>query len=213
MPDPITFAAAHARTAVGNPDAPAIVLPDQQLGHDQIRRLGLAFAARMQAAGVGPGSRVQLRTPDPVLVLAVLLGASWIGSEVFPFAGDNARPASLPLSHVFYDPRVKAEPVPGAIVIDESWSPASAPAFDTSSPVDTDRPWLWVHTSGTTGLPKFLSLSQRMVIARSQAVADEFRPQSRHVLLAQCYSRPFLARSAAADGFGRAPGNDLGRGA
>ena len=74
MPDPITFAAAHARTAVGNPDAPAIVLPDQQLGHDQIRRLGLAFAARMQAAGVGPGSRVQLRTPDPVLVLAVLLG-------------------------------------------------------------------------------------------------------------------------------------------
>jgi acyl-coenzyme A synthetase/AMP-(fatty) acid ligase len=198
MSDPITFAAAHARTAIGNPDAPAIVFPDQQLGHDQIRRLGLAFAARMQAAGVGPGSRVQLRTPDPVLVLAVLLGASWTGSEVFPFAGDNARPASLPLSHVFYDPRVKAEPVPGAIVIDESWSPASAPAFDTSTPVDTDLPWLWVHTSGTTGLPKFLSLSQRMVIARSLAVADEFRPQSRHVLLAQCYSRPFLARAAAA---------------
>ena len=63
MPDPITFAAAHALTAVDNPNAPAIVFPDQTLGHDQIRRLGLAFAARMQAAGVGPGSRVQLPHP------------------------------------------------------------------------------------------------------------------------------------------------------
>lgn len=35
-----------------------------------------------------------------------------------------------------------------------------------------------------------------MVIQRSQAVAYEFRPRSRHVLLAHCYSRPFLARAA-----------------
>lgn len=192
------FAAAHAKRALTDPDSPAIVFPDQALSHDQIRRLGLAFAAKMRAAGIGPGSRVQLRTPDPVLVLAVLLGSAWVGAEFFPFAGDNATPAALAITHYVYDPKVKAAPVPGALALDETWSPAVAPAFDSAVTGDGEQPWLWVHTSGTTGLPKFLWLSQRMVIQRSQAVADEFRPGSRHVLLAHCYSRPFLARAAAA---------------
>ncbi len=197
MPDPIRFAAVHAETAKADPEALAMVFPDQRFSHDQIRRLGLAFAAKMHAAGIGPGSRVQLRTPDPVLVLAVLLGTSWVGAEFFPFSGDNA-PDALAVTHYLYDPKLKAAPVPGAIALDDGWSPANAPDFDTSSPVDADLPWLWVHTSGTTGLPKFLSLSQSVVVRRSQAVADDFRARSRHVLLAHCYSRPFLARAAAA---------------
>lgn len=198
MADHSRLATAHAGAALADPEAPAVVFPDQTYSHDQVRRLGLAFAAKMQAAGIGPGSRVQLRTPEPMLVLAVLLGASWVGAEFFPFAGDNATPDALKISHYLYDPRVKAAPAPESIALDETWSPAFAPAFDESRAVDSDLPWLWVHTSGTTGLPKFLTLTQRMVVGRSQAVADEFRPRSRHVLLAHCYSRPFLARAAAA---------------
>lgn len=198
MADHALLAAAHAGAALADPTALAVVFPDQTFNHDQIRRLGLAFAARMQTAGIGPGSRVQLRTPEPMLVLSVLLATSWVGAEFFPFAGDNATPDALTVTHYLYDPRVKAAPVPDAIALDETWSPAFAPEFDASRAVDADLPWLWVHTSGTTGLPKFLALSQRMVVGRSRAVADEFRPGSRHVLLAHCYSRPFLARAAAA---------------
>lgn len=198
MPKTITFAAAHADRAQANPSAPAVVFPDQTLTHDNLCRLGLAFAARMREAGIGPGSRVQLRTPEPLLVLAVLLGSSWIGAEFFPFAGENSTPPGLEPTHYLYDPKVKAAPAPGAIAIDEGWSPATAPVFETATPPDPDVAWLWVHTSGTTGLPKFLALSQRMVVGRSLAVSDEFRPGSRHVLLAHCYARPFLARAAAA---------------
>lgn len=198
MSDPVHFAAAHATTALADPDAPALIFPEQTLSHDNMRRLGLAFAARMHAAGIGPGSRVQLRTPDPLLMLAVLLGCAWVGAEVFPFAGENSTPPALEPTHTLYDPRLRDAPAPDAIALDETWSPAQAPDFDTSHPPDTDAAWLWVHTSGTTGLPKFLALSQRMVTLRSRAVADEFRPRSRHVLLAHCYSRPFLARAAAA---------------
>lgn len=81
MPALSNLAAAHAKRALADPDAPALVFPDQTLGHDLIRRPGLAFAARMRAAGIGPGSRVQLRTPDPVLVLAVLPGSAWVGAS------------------------------------------------------------------------------------------------------------------------------------
>ena len=194
------FAAAHAVVANDLPQADAVVFPDQTLTHNQIMRLGLAFATRMRMAGVGASSRVQLRTPEPVLVLAVMLGTSWIGAEFLPFAGDGATPPALEPTHVLFDPRVRSAPVSGsiAIAIDESWSPAATPDFDQTALPDIEAPWLWVHTSGTTGLPKFLSLSQRMVTQRSQAVGDDFRAGSRHVLLAHCYSRPFLARAGAA---------------
>jgi hypothetical protein len=45
------FAAAHAERALTDPDAPAIAFRDRTLCHDQIRRPGLAFAAKMRAAG------------------------------------------------------------------------------------------------------------------------------------------------------------------
>lgn len=198
MSDPVHFALAHAAAALADPDAPALVFPDQTLSHDNIRRLGLAFAWRMQKAGIGPGSRVQLRTPDPVLVLAVLLGSAWVGAEFFPFAGEHSTPPALQPTHVLFDPQVRDAPVPDAIALDTDWSPAHTPDFTATGMADPQAPWLWVHTSGTTGLPKFLSLSQQMVTLRSRAVADEFRRGGRYVLLAHCYSRPFLARAAAA---------------
>lgn len=198
MSDQAHFALAHAKAAMTDPDAPAMVFPDQTLTHDNIRRLGLAFAWRMRNAGIGPGSRVQLRTPDPMLVLAVLLGSAWVGAEFFPFAGEDSTPPALQPTHILFDPMVRGAPVPDAITIDTDWSPARTPEFDTTELPDAEAPWLWVHTSGTTGLPKFLSLSQRMVTLRSYAVADEFRRGGRYVLLAHCYSRPFLARAAAA---------------
>lgn len=194
------FAAAHAALADTHPDAPALEFPDQTLTHDQVRRLGLAFAERMRAAGIAPGKdqRVQLRTPDPTLVLAVLLATSWLGVDCVPFPGEGGTPAPLVPTHYLYDPRLRDAPAPGAIAIDADWSPALTPAFSAPGAPDPEAPWLWVHTTGTTGLPKFLSLSQRMVTGRSLAVGDEFRLGSRHVLLAHCYSRPFLARAAAA---------------
>ncbi|RYG93102.1 long-chain fatty acid--CoA ligase [Loktanella sp. IMCC34160] len=193
-------AAVHAEAAKTHPDQPALVFPDQVLTHDQLRRLGLSFASRMQAAGVGVGSRVQLRTPEPTLVLAVLLATSWLGAQFVPFAGEGNTPVALSPTHYLYDPNAKEAPSPDAIAIDPDWSPARTDPFDVSTSPSgaADADWLWVHTSGTTGIPKYLALSQSMVVARSLAVGDEFSLGSKHVLLAHVYSRPFLARAIAA---------------
>lgn len=198
MPVSQSFALAHTASAQAAPNAPALVFPDQTLSHLQLCRLGQAFAQRMRQAGVERGTRVQLKTPDPTLLLAVLLGTSWLGAQFVPFSGEGSTPDAIKPSHVLFDPRQREAPNEGAVVIDTEWSPACTPEFDASLAPNCDAPWLWVHTTGTTGNPKFLSLSQEMVVARSLAVSDEFRSDSRHVLLAHCYSRPFLARAAAA---------------
>ena len=51
------FAEAHADVANRHPELAALVLPDQILTHDQLRRLGLSFANRMQAAVSQLGAR------------------------------------------------------------------------------------------------------------------------------------------------------------
>jgi acyl-CoA synthetase (AMP-forming)/AMP-acid ligase II len=183
-----------------DPDLPALVFPDQTLTHGQLSRLGESFAVRMRERGVTSNSRVTLRTPDAVLTLSVILGCGWLGAAFVPFAGDGNIPVALTPTHTLFDPAVREAPTPDAIVIDQSWSPALTPPLAPDSiPADSaELDWIWVHTSGTTGLPKFLALSQSMVIGRSLAVNDEFRRGSRHVLLAHVYSRPFLARAAAA---------------
>ena len=64
---------------------------------------------------------------------------------------------------------------------------------------DADDPWWVVHTSGTTGKPKYLNISQRAVYGRSMAVQADFKPlHTRVCSLFPCNTRPFIARANAA---------------
>ncbi len=165
MPNPIAFAAAYAERAPANPSVPAVVFPDQTLTHDNLRRLGLAFAARMREAGIG---RVRVCN-------CARWSRFWSLPSFWapPGSGPNSSPSretTRPRPHssrriTFTTPRPR--PLrPPAHAIDEARSPATSPAFDTTNSPDPDAAWLWVHTSGATGLPKLLALSQMIVVGR-----------------------------------------------
>ncbi len=198
MTTPTLIAPAHALIASAAPDAPALVFPDQTLSHGQVSRLGQAFARRMTEAGIGPGSQIYLDCIEPTVILATVLGASWVGAQLLPYGDADRLTGTLKVTHQLGVAHPDLPPKDGVILIDQSWSPASTGAWDAQTLPDPDAPFLCVHTSGTTGTPKYLCLSQAQVLARSRAVSDEFQAGSRHALLFAAYSRPFLARALAA---------------
>lgn len=195
-PDQTHLAAAQAETAAKHPGRPALRFPDRTFTHDQIRRLGAAFATRMLTSGIGPGALLWVASRDAAVVVAAMLGAARIGAAVIQIGEGVEPPAELTVTHTLV-PQGETAKVRGLVVtVNADWSPA-ATAETGAQAIDPDVAWLHVHTSGTTGLPKFVALSQRMVVERSRAVADDFPPGGSSVLLYPVGSRPWLARAFA----------------
>lgn len=186
---------AHIHAATAAPDTAALVFRDQTLSHGQMARLGQAFAQRMAQAGIGRDAQIVLDCLDPAVILATMLGAAWLGARMLPY-GLTDTPDAPQISHRLHI--AQHIPQDGSILIDQSWSPALTPVWQGLPTPDPDAPFLCVQTSGTTGIPKSLWLTQAQIVARSRAVSDEFQPGSRHVLLFPAHSRPFLARAFAA---------------
>lgn len=190
------LAAAQAETAATMEAAPALRFPDRTFTHGQVRRLGAAFATRMAACGIGPGALVSVASHDDTVVLAALLGAARLGAAVIQIGKGAEPPSELTVTHTLYaeGEDVTARGLP--VVVEPAWSPALNPETEIADS-DPEAPWLYVHTSGTTGMPKFVALSQRMVVERSRAVADDFPRGGKAVLLYPAGTRPWMARAFA----------------
>jgi acyl-CoA synthetase (AMP-forming)/AMP-acid ligase II len=204
MPDPLCNPATALRAlAARAPDRPAILYPDTVFTYAALLALAEAFALRLSALGAGPGATVHLDSRDTALIAPTLLATALTGARFLQNVGATDQPGLPPVTHALRGP----DGGPGsqaALQIGPDWSPAVlraeglawSPDQDVQAP---DAPWLIVYTSGTTGLPKFVALTQRMVAGRSAAVADEFRPgETRYAALFPADSRPFLARLLAA---------------
>lgn len=195
-PTEIRLAAVQAETAAAYGDRPALCFPDRAFTHEQVRRLGAAFATRMAANGIGPASVVNVATQEASVAVAALLGAARLGACVIQI-GEGARPPEeLSVTHTLLAEGETAMIRGRSVIVEANWSPAENAETGISA-ADPDAPWLYVHTSGTTGLPKFVALSQRMVVDRSRAVSDDFPTDGRAVLLYPVGSRPWLARTFA----------------
>jgi len=185
------------------PDAPAVLFPETAFGFAQFWQLTEAFALRMRREGVGQGSGVALDSGQPEIVLALMLATAALGARFVQNAGDMDLSDVVEIAHRFHTPDQTA-PAPGSVAIDGGWSPAEmrgAPEAETplQGYADADAPWIYAHSSGTTGYPKFMAFSQRMIADRSRAVADRF--VAGRTCLASLFpatSRPFVSRTLGA---------------
>jgi len=195
-------ATALRNLALAMPQRPAMVYPDVTFSYRQLISLAEAFALRLRAIGVGKTSIVHLNSRDSAVVVPTIFATALLGARFLQNVGSLDQPNLPAVTHA-----LRAAGTDGKSddhIVDESWSPAALrtqglvwnPEDDST---DADEPWLVVFTSGTTGLPKFVTLSHQQVTGRSHAVADEFRTgETRFASLFPADSRPFIARIFAA---------------
>jgi acyl-coenzyme A synthetase/AMP-(fatty) acid ligase len=159
-------------TAKRNPDLLAIVGDKTMLNYSQLGRMIGSFAARMKAEGIGPGTVVALESGDlnivaPTVLACSLIGASWIWSGNAHLLADDA-------GRVIHFTDDSSKPTSDAIAIDQSWVAADPLEFDVTVAFGLDDPFIYAPTSGTTGKPKLLCLSQNQQMRRAFAAMDDF---------------------------------------
>jgi long-chain acyl-CoA synthetase len=151
-------------TATGSrPEKPAIVEGPRSLTYAQLDRAAGFLGRRFREAGLGPGSVVALQLPSSAEYVAALLAVWRIGGTALPLD-----PALVPAEVQSYVSRAQAAAVlaPG----DPRMPPLEAllestEAADPAHPFDPDAPALLALSSGTTGLPKFVSRTARQTWA------------------------------------------------
>jgi len=181
------------------PQAPAIIFPDLSFSYENLKRLTAAFASKMSNAGVGTNATVMVQCSDPLVVIATLLATSRLGASIVQDNEGLSLPPDLNITHHFHTIEPERRPAAGSVLIDNLWSPSHNPQEPEVAEVDPEKPWLYVYTSGTTGSPKFLAWTQRMVCDRSKAVAADFvAGKTRFASLMPGNSRAFMARAIAA---------------
>ncbi len=195
-------------TARRYPTFPAII-NEQKDDRDIIIYVQLAatvvtLAQKMRSLGVSRNSVVALNTRDSPIALATMLATSLLGCRFVTASAILARQGLIKPTHFFRTPEMKGMDGANFVVIDESWVPKkSADPFaafdDFEGYADAEDPWMLLHTSGTTGKPKFIALSQRVVADRSDAISEDF-PTARTTcaMLFAKTSRPYYARAIGA---------------
>jgi acyl-coenzyme A synthetase/AMP-(fatty) acid ligase len=199
----VTFSLAkkYGLTAKANPKLPAIIREERVITHDDFWQIVRSFAIHLREEGVSPDSLVALNTNDRLGVLATLFATSLLGARFVSAGKILAGAKILRPTHFFRTPEVTGSSKVEFKLINDDWMPTPetrALADDFPGCVSLDGDWLYVHTSGTTGHPKFIGLSEKMVIDRTNAVTNDFPYQQ--TTLATTFgaaSRPFFARAIA----------------
>jgi acyl-coenzyme A synthetase/AMP-(fatty) acid ligase len=188
-------------------DHPAIIAHDVTLSYQKFGRVIDTFVFQMKALGIDRSSVVAVHTTDMIVSLAsafaaALLGARYAAASRFWFEHSPITP-----THFLRSPEIDDFPDHSFHLIDSSWSPAVTPVGRSMNLcegfADPSDHWLFLHSSGTTGAPKYMGLSADLVLQRSVATNDQFSgPEVRLCSMYGCQSRPFYARAMAALKYG-----------
>lgn len=192
------------RVADESPETIALVTDEMTVSYAQLSDVVISFANRMRDYGVGHSSIVAIDTKDTLVSLAMLLATSLLRAQWIEAGRILAETKVVQPTHFFRSPESTGSKKVKFVVMDNTWGPGRT--SDRQSDVkqfhdhsDEDTPWLIVKTSGTTGTPKFLSLSQDIVFDRSKAVTDDFiAHNTRFCSLFSCTAYPFITRALAA---------------
>lgn len=186
------------------PDFPAIVSEAAVISYAHLLAASITFAKRFQFLGVNRDSTIALNTGDMVMALASTMASSFLGCRIVTAGGTLREQGLIKPTHFFKTPEARGRKTANFVEIDQSWfedavnaSPEDAAAFPGfANPEDI---WQILHTSGTTGKPKFIGLSHKIVSDRTAAIKADFpTAQTTNAMLFNCTSRPFYARAIGA---------------
>lgn len=163
----------YLRSVATFPDAAAITGSGLNVAHGQLAEASLALALGLQDRGLGQGSTIAVRTADPVVALASLFATALIGGRWIFGHGNLLGTDRLALDLVMDDATL---PDPAAVpvtALDASWFASRSVAPGTPLPFkgfrSPDDIWMISQTSGTTGTPKLVGLSHRIMADRIAA--------------------------------------------
>jgi acyl-coenzyme A synthetase/AMP-(fatty) acid ligase len=196
---PYNIARAFAEVAQANANLPAIIGQSEVLSYDDLWRLVQRIAARMQADGVGAESLVAVNLSEIRFTLGCLLATALLGAGYVVAGPGLAKSEAVQPTHFYRTPEMSGHRAVNFRAMDSDWFGTDDGASPTRVETNPNRPWLYLHTSGTTGTPKYLALTQSMIRDRSAAAAIDF--PYRQTTFASFFgvaSRPFFARALAA---------------
>ena len=192
-------AAQFFRVAAESPDHLAVIAEPEVLNFEDFAVFVRKVAAALRAKGVGQGSVVCVDTDDflvaiPSLLATSMLGAAWMAQATHAVSSEFVTPthffssrAATLAANRRYQPISRDWGMQGG---DIDTAQAGFPGY-----TDPEAPWIFSHTSGTTGNPKLITFSQRISFDRSMAVGDDF--VSRRTVFASlfdCNARPYVTR-------------------
>ncbi|MGV7206954.1 Pls/PosA family non-ribosomal peptide synthetase [Oxalobacteraceae bacterium A2-2] len=160
-------------TARRTPDHPALVSGDRTLSYAELDRQAALVAARLIAAGVGPGRIVGLwlqRGIDQLVLQAGIAkaGAAWLPVdedtpvERLQVCLEDASAAGV-LTSAAMAPRLDGLDCAVWTADTLLAEPAPDEVLAVRGPVSPDQPAYVIYTSGSTGKPKGILISQRSI--------------------------------------------------
>lgn len=178
--------------------APAVEVPGRLLSYAGLRAWADAIAADLAAAGVGAGDRVAVGLANSPVLVACIAGVLRRGAVLVPLnplytadelayvlADSGARAAFL---HPEHEAAAAAAGLGAVRCLHPGPEPAASAAAAAATRRDDD-PALIVYTSGTTGRPKGVVLSNGALGTNLLTVAAAWgwRPDDRLLLTLPCF--------------------------
>ena len=169
------FGLEYARIAAENAEFPAVISEQGEFTHGMFWRFACGIASGLERDGVNENALVAFTSDNLVTVLAMIIATSVRGARLIVAEAAVARAGIGKPSHFYRTAEMKGGKK--FQVIDKAWLEQTDPDNQQqwlNARATPESEWLCLHTSGTTGREKYFFLTQRMVLERSRARAQDF---------------------------------------